>query len=186
MSQPDALANGAVASGNPARAHPFLRLVGCPCDGMCAGCAGCVARLVPPGLVGRRQPCSGHAQQGLEPALPGRRVWQRALRPRCARCGRTAALGAERSSYKVDVAVVYIAQVNGLVKKAIERGALPRKLWTATGAAGLCLPFTWVAARSSISRCGVLVLSAVQHGARSPDGCTWPVGRMHTLPGVHE
>ena len=40
-------------------------------------------------------------------------------------CARTAALGAERSSYKVDVAVVYIAQTNGLVKKAIERGALP-------------------------------------------------------------
>lgn len=40
-------------------------------------------------------------------------------------CARTAALGPERSSYKVDVAVVYIAQTNGLVKKAIERGALP-------------------------------------------------------------
>lgn len=45
------------------------------------------------------------------------------LKLHCARCDRTAALGADRSSYKVDVAVVYIAATNGLVKKAIERGA---------------------------------------------------------------
>ena len=55
-------------------------------------------------------------------------------------CARTAALGADRSSYKVDVAVVYIAQTNGLVKKAIERGASSHPLFISLPSSRGCLP----------------------------------------------
>jgi hypothetical protein len=157
----------------PSLAIVRISCISCPCDGMCAGSAGCVARLAPPGLVGRRQLCYTHAQHGLQPALPGRRAWQRAPKPRCARCGRTAALGADRSSYKVDVAVVYVAQTNGLIKKAIERGALLRQLRTVTGAARPCLPFT---GRQRAAAVWSSVLSAVQQGAWSPCACTWGDG----------